>query len=173
MQLFFRGYPTIRTERLILRQLTFADIADLYDLYNAKETQEFQTQYYYSRESLLQYILSQDQSFSNHEKIMWAIERKSDKTFIGVRVIYNDGNDEYEIQGDTRKIFWRKGYTKEAYKGILKFIKEVYGGQKALVYSKIRVHNENAIALINSLDFKFQKILSENGVHMLKYIKEI
>jgi ribosomal-protein-alanine N-acetyltransferase len=173
MQLFFRGYPTIRTDRLVLRQLLISDLSELYELYNARETQQFQTPHYYTQNDLFQYILTQEEKFNAFEKIMWVIERKSDRAFVGVRIIYNDGNDEYEIQGDTKKRYWRQGYTKESYLGILNFIKEAYGSKKATVYSKIRTDNENAIALINSLDFDFDKINYENGVPLIKYVKTI
>jgi RimJ/RimL family protein N-acetyltransferase len=173
MQLFFRGYPTIRTDRLVLRQLLISDLSELYELYNARETQQFQTTHYYSQNDLLKYILNQEQKFNDYEKIMWVIERKSDRAFIGVRILYNDGNDGYEIQGDTKQKFWRQGYTKEAYIGILNFIKEAYVNGKATVYSKIRIQNENAIALINSLDFAYEKIDYESDVPLIKYVKKI
>lgn len=173
MQLFFRGYPTIRTNRLILRPLSLADLTDLYTLYNAPETQQFQMHHYYSKDDLKRYILTQDQQFFANEKIMWVIERKSDHAFIGIRIIYNDGNDQYEIQGDTKQAYWRQGYTKEAYIGILNFIKEAYGKSSATIYARVQVENENAIALMNSLDFTFENIIHENGVPLLKFIKKI
>lgn len=173
MQLFYRGYPTIRTERLILRQLLVSDIEDLYELYNAPETQLYQTHHYYSKNDLLKYIFSQEQQFLSHEKIMWVIERKSDRAFIGMRILYNDGNDEYEIQGDTKKKYWRQGYTKEAYQGILNFIREAYGNAAAIVYARVQIENEQAIALMNAVQIEFDQVIQENGVPLLRFVKKI
>ena len=125
------------------------------------------------RSNLLQYIISQDESFFSYEKIMWVMQRKEDNAFIGMRILYHDGNDTYEIQGDTKKEFWRQGYTKEAYQGILDFIEESYAASSASIYSRIQIENENAIALVNSIGFSFDQIIHENGVPLLRFVKKI
>jgi len=164
----FSKFPVIQTQQLILRKLVISDIDELYELYNAEETQRYQTRYNYSRQSLINYILSQEEAFSNKEKIMWAIERVSDRAFIGVRIIYCDDPSGFiEVQGDTKKKFWRHGLTKEAYIGILSFLQQhkINGA-----YVKIQQQNINAIKLVESLNFTpINSFVSENGLPFIQY----
>ena len=52
MNLFFRGFPKINTERLTLRQVEEKDLQDLYQLFNSIDTKKFQNPHYYSNEEL-------------------------------------------------------------------------------------------------------------------------
>lgn len=164
-------FPTIKTERLVLRKLKVSDVDDLYALYNSAETQRFQNKHYYSRDSLIEYILIQDIAFNNGEQIIWAIERISDNAFIGVRILYCDeGSDFMEIQGDTKSIFWKQGYTKEAYKGILSFLKNknIEG-----VYAKINSENSNATFLIKSIGFTLNRSYIENDLIFNEFVLDL
>lgn len=174
MNLFFRGFPKISTDRLTLRQVEKKDLHNIYELFNSYETKKYQNPHYYSIEELSEYIDEIKIAFRNHEKIVWVLERKSDNAFIGIRILYNDGNDRFEIQGDTRSEYWRKGYTKEAYLGIIKFIKNTYNGSFATIYSEIQNENMAAIGLVCSLNFDFQKsFIADNGQKMLIFQKII
>jgi RimJ/RimL family protein N-acetyltransferase len=168
MSLFEKGMPIFETKRLTLRQPVIEDLNTIYDLYNAPETQQFQTKHYYSKNQLLQYIVSQEMAFWNQEKIMWVLERKSDRAIVGMRILYHDGDDKYEIQGDTFKQFWRKGYTKEAYLAILSFI-SYHCDNHSLVYSKIQTLNYNAIRLIESMNFTKVNQFTENELSFYEY----
>lgn len=111
----FLEFPIIKTKRLTLRQVGPADLPDLYQLFNAEETQKYQMQHHYSMEELMLYIDGLAKSFRNQSQIVWAIERNTDKRFLGLRVLYNDVDSELmEIQG----------YTKEAYIGIILFLQK-------------------------------------------------
>lgn len=174
MNLFYRGFPKINTERLTLRQVEKKDLQDLYQLFNSVETKKFQNSHYYSNEELIDYIDNIKTLFNNQEQIVWILERKSDNAFIGIRILYNDGNDRFEIQGDTKTEYWRNGYTKEAYCGLIKFIKNTYNGSVAKIYSEIQNENVAAIRLVSSLNFDFQKsYVAENGKKMMIYQKII
>ncbi|GAA4339478.1 GNAT family N-acetyltransferase [Flaviaesturariibacter amylovorans] len=171
MDIFSSDYPVIQTKRLALRPLENRDLASLYELYNSPDTQAFQSKHYYSVEALGQYISGQTNAFRSKEKIMWGIERKADGKLIGVRILYNDGNQTFEIQGDTRTEFWRQGYTKEAYRAIIDFLKKSY--EKCTVYGKVQAQNIGAKRLLESLEFTQTGMHQNNGITFLTYTKEI
>lgn len=170
MKIFDNNYPTIQTDRLILRKIEFRDLLELYNLYNSAEIQRFQSKYYYTQLELQKYIRDQDKNFKSGKKIMWTIERKSDQKFIGIRILYNDGNNKYEIQGDTKQKYWRKGYTKEAYLGIIKFLKKKVC--KFSIYGTVQSNNENARYLLKSLGFEKQESYFNDNLIFEKYVKQ-
>lgn len=165
----FLKFPVIKTERLILRMLNLSDLEELYQLYNSESTQKYQGRQYYSKQYLIQKILNQEVVFKRGTEIIWAIERVSDQEFIGIRILYNDENNEFvEIQGDTKQKYWRQGYTKEAYNGILKYLKE---NKVKGVYSSIQSKNIGATSLVESLNFKkIREDTYEDGLIFDTYI---
>lgn len=166
-QLLFKKFPRIETKHLVLRKLTHFDSDDLDELFNSQDIQMYQSHVYYSREDLYNYVESQNYTFNNHEIIKWVIERKSDGKFIGVRILYCDDNSGWvEIQGDTKKEYWRMGYTKEAYKGIIKHLRSLnFKG----VRSVIQYENTSAKFLLKSLNFKLFNEFFSNGLKFQEY----
>jgi RimJ/RimL family protein N-acetyltransferase len=167
----FYNFPKIETRNFTLRKLDLKDIDNLDKLFNSPDTQRYQTPNFYSKSDLYDYVESQKQSFSKREIVKWVIERKRDKSFIGLRILYCDDNSGWvEIQGDTKKEYWKKGYTKEVYKGIIKQLTEFkFTG----IYSKIQADNTNAKYLLNSLNFKMHQNYISNGINFQEYRHEL
>jgi ribosomal-protein-alanine N-acetyltransferase len=164
----FYQFPIIKTERLILNPLNEADLDELYHLYNADDTQQYQSNHYYSKDSLRKYIKDQSNSFQAKEKIMWAIRDNQTKEFIGVRIFYCDNPSSGEIQGDTKKAKRRKGLTKEAYLGIIKYLKACnFEG----IYSRIQSENLSAIKLSESVGLiKYSEEKDPTGLKSYTYM---
>lgn len=168
IQNLFLQFPTLETGRLILRKLELRDLASLYTLYNSPHTQMYQTKYVYTLPELMTYLRTQDRAFQNQTKIMWALERKLDNRFIGIRILYADDDLQFvEMQGDTFQEFWNQGYTKEAYIAILVHLQKCgLGG----VYTKVQANNLNAIYLMKSLNFTpIQKYRIQGGIDFIKF----
>jgi len=147
------------------------DIGNLDKLFNSPDTQRYQTSNFYFEKDLYDYVVSQNQTFNNHEIVKWVIERKSDSSFVGIRILYSDDNSGWvEIQGDTKKEYWRKGYTKESYLAIIDLLKEC--GFKG-IYSKVQTNNTNAKHLLNSLNFKLNQNYVSNGINFQEYRHEL
>ena len=167
----FHKFPKLETKNLTLRKLDFNDINNIDELFNSPDIQEYQSQVFCSYSDLYKYVESQEKTFHNHKIVKWVIERKSDSSFIGVRILYCDDNSGWvEIQGDTKKEYWRKGYTKEAYLAIIDLLKKC--GFKG-IFSKIQAFYTNAQHLLNSLNFiLYQDFISE-GIYFQEYRLEL
>ncbi len=166
-QLLFRKFPTIKTDNFVLRKLGHYDLGNLNELFNNPEIQKYQSSNHYSRQDLYDYVESQNETYDNHEIIKWVIERKVDGEFIGLRILYCDDDSGWvEIQGDTKKEFWRKGYTKEVYNGIIGKLREC-GFQG--IRSVVQTSNKNALFLLKSMGFTLYKEYISNGISFQEY----
>lgn len=172
----FDRFPYLQNEKVFLCEPLRSEYKKLQTLFNSSDTQRYQSSYNFSDLEMFNYVGSLDSEFRKKRKILWVIKSKEvivDRNFeiIGIRVLYCDDNSGYvEIQGDTFKTYWRKGYTKSAYQLIIDFLKQ--NGGKGIV-ANIQPSNISAIKLVESLGFKFDKgFLNEYDVEQMRYILE-
>ena len=104
------------TERLILREYTFDDFSDLRKIISDPETMKHYPKPYDDK-GVLRWL---EWSIDNYKKYgfgLWAIELKTDGTFIGdcgITMQNIDGESLPEIGYHINKRYWRCGYAKEA-----------------------------------------------------------
>jgi ribosomal-protein-alanine N-acetyltransferase len=116
----------LKTNRLNIRELTFADINNVHKLHSLPETDEFNTlgipENIQTTENILnEWLIKQKQEPRN--SYIFCMDRNDDNEFIGLIAIIL-GKENYktaEVWFKIHKNHWQQGYTTEALIRILKF----------------------------------------------------
>lgn len=116
----------LKTNRLKIRELTFADLDNVHKLHSLPETDEFNTlgipETIQTTEKILEEWLTLQKQEPRKSYIL-GIEKNDNNGFVGLIAI-NLGKVNYrtaEVWFKTHKDFWRKGYTTEALTKLLEF----------------------------------------------------
>jgi RimJ/RimL family protein N-acetyltransferase len=116
----------LNTNRLNIRELTFADIDNVHELHSLPETDEFNTlgipETIQTTEKILtEWLTLQKQT--PRTSYIFCIDKNDDNNFVGL-IAMNLGKANYrtaEVWFKIHKDFWRKGYTTEALTKLLDF----------------------------------------------------
>jgi RimJ/RimL family protein N-acetyltransferase len=116
----------LKSDRLILTEITNKDLTDVHTLHSIPEVDEYNTlgipkDISETKDFLEQIIL--DQRSSNRKQICWAIREKSSNDFIGIAglVFAAQRFKMAEIYFKISPVFWGKGYATELANRILSF----------------------------------------------------
>jgi RimJ/RimL family protein N-acetyltransferase len=116
--------PEIETQRLLLRQVTTADLDDWAErIFGDPEV----IRYMPKRD--MTPLQRAERAFNNYNRLWethgiggWAITDKKDGEFIGsIEIEYLDDTDEYELGYCLSKDYWNKGIATEAARGVVRF----------------------------------------------------
>lgn len=116
----------LQTKRLLLRELTSADLNAVHELHSLPETDEFNTLGIPENLQTTESILNEWLTFQKQEpriSYVLAIEKNEDHSFIGLMGL-NLGKEKYktaEVWYKIHKDFWNQGYTTEALNQLLHF----------------------------------------------------
>lgn len=116
----------LKTNRLHIRELTFADIDNVHELHSLPETDEFNTLGIPQTIQTTQKILADWIALQKQEPrnlYVFGLDRNDDNKFIGL-IALTLGKPNYrtaEVWFKLHKDFWRKGYTTEALTRLLDF----------------------------------------------------
>lgn len=138
-----KGLPweITQTERLILRELTVADVPRLYELYEDEQINRFVEPLYQPMEKEIEYTQAYIKNvYHFYGYGIWAIILKETGELIGrAGIEYKEGFDGLELGFMLGKQYWHKGYAREACEAVL-----IYGREMLEEYSyRAIVHEEN------------------------------
>jgi ribosomal-protein-alanine N-acetyltransferase len=155
----FSKFPTLQTERLILRQVNENDLSELHELNNDPDVIKNINEgaHFTPSESFNNIVNFFPRLFNNEECITWGIALKENNELIGIRRCYVDSSNEpVTIQGQIRRKYRNKNYTFEAYIEIIKFLRiaEVKG-----IKANTTKDNLPAINLLKKLGFEEQYLV--------------
>lgn len=140
-------FPELSNERVLLRAVTKADIAQLREIsfYDAKLAE--------SPEQAWQMQEHIDRDYREGHGIHWCIEEIAAKCVVGTCGFYRGfHNEEGELGCVLRPAFHGKGYMTEAMKLAIDFGFDVIGLQK--IIANTTMQNQKAIRLLERLAFK-------------------
>jgi len=147
-------FPSLETERLILDQITTADIPSIV-IYagNKKITDNTRTMPHpYFAEDAIAWINMANQGFRNKDNYIFAMRNNHDNSFMGgIGLTLESEHNRAEIGYWIAEPFWNKGFTSEAVKALLKF------GFEHLQLNKI-------VAAYISTNIASGKIMIKNGM---------
>jgi ribosomal-protein-alanine N-acetyltransferase len=124
LKLNFTPFPTLSTERLVLRQIQMDDADVLFDLRSNENVNK-----YLDREKpasvadVRKFIEKLNQFLLDNESILWAISLKNDPALIGIICLWNiskehhTGEAGFELQPSQQ----RKGYMQEALEKVISY----------------------------------------------------
>jgi [ribosomal protein S5]-alanine N-acetyltransferase len=153
-------FPTLETERLILRELVKEDAADLFSYFSKQEVMRYYGQEAFSSMGQVETIIRHfSDSYQNNRGIRWGIQRKGSKHVIGTLGLNNlvMSHKRAEIGYEIHPDYWRNGYTSEAVERVVSYALEELGLNRvgALIY----MENDASNNLIKKLGFQHEGIL--------------
>ena len=159
-------FPTLETERLILRAFKETDLKNLFATYSEDEvTKYYDLESMKSKSEAIEILEVFKTRFEKGIGIRWAIELKETGGYIG-DCGYNPWNKrdrKAEIGYALIPKYWGKGYAVEAIKSMLH-----YGFRKLEIVKLRRImamidpRNEKSIQLVEKLGFQHEGTLREN-----------
>ncbi len=168
-------FPTLQTERLILRQLTMGDLEFVFRHFSDPQV----TQYLMDEPPVADHDQAraiiefyQEPEAKSHNR--WAIVRKADQRLIGT-IGYHKWVKAYsraEVGYDLGPDYWGQGYMSEAFREVIRHGFEGMGLHRieALVY----VGNDASIQLLKRMGFQQDGLLRDyfclNGVYYNHYV---
>ena len=155
MEINFNPFPTLTTERLLLRKLSIYDANEIYFLRSDERVNKYiDRPRAASLEDAYNFINKINHDIENNECIDWAITFKDDSELIGSICLWNFAIEEnktevgYELLPD----FQRKGIAQEALSAVINFGFEVMKLKTIEAYT----HKENlqSTKLLEKFNFK-------------------
>lgn len=123
--MFFKEFPTIQTERLLLRALHFTDAPALFDYFSRDEVTEFyDLPTFQSVQEAHELLLAWQERYQNSDSIRWAITRlEQPERLIGTCGFHNFSTENFraEIGYELHPDWWLTGIMTEAIQALIPF----------------------------------------------------
>ena len=170
METIFDDLPTLETERLILRKITFDDIEDMFEYCSNDEVTKYVTwETHQSIAETKEFVKIAHSQYVDKMVAPWAIEYKENGKMIGTVdfVWWRPAHRNAEIGCVISQDYWSKGISTEAVKKVLQF-----GFRKMdLVRIQARCFTENigSAKVLEKVGMSFEGILRKGMFVKGKY----
>ncbi len=155
----------IKTERLILREITKDDVNEIFEIFSDEDVAKFD---WFAPikdiDAALKFIQRYKESFEEKEEITWGIALKETNKLIGICCLGNFESDSRraEIGYDIKKTEWNKGYATESVKAITE-----YGFNKLnlnRIEAFITPGNDASVKVLKNLGYTQEGIVRERDL---------
>jgi ribosomal-protein-alanine N-acetyltransferase len=168
---FFERHPTLETERLILREVTVADAADLFAYFGDPETALYVSHPAHKAVEETEEVLSRSSNYlALHDSFRFAIERKSDKKAIGTIDLYSFSSEHHrmEIGYMLASAYWGFGYMTEAIREIIRFAFEEMSMHR--IEAECETENIRSCKLAERCGMKLEATFVENEINKERFV---
>ena len=160
----FSRFPTLETDRLILRELTVSDYKAVFDIFRHSEVTRFYDQETFKGlEPAKNFVDSCIKRFYDRLGIRWGLVHKADMKLIGTCGLHKlvDKFSRAEIGYDLALDYWRRGLMSEAIKVILDHCFREVGFNR--IEALCMTGNSSSICLLEKLKFRPEGTLRQYG----------
>lgn len=161
----FEVFTTLKTERLILREIDESDVEDIYQIFSNPEVARYDWFYpIKSRDEAMKIINGYKNEFEDQEEITWGIALKENNKLIGICCLgdFEIKARRAEIGYDLMQTEWNKGYATEAVKSVVNF------GLKQMdlnrIESFITPGNDASVKVLEKANFIKEGIVRERDL---------
>ncbi|TDW46611.1 ribosomal-protein-alanine N-acetyltransferase [Flavobacterium sp. 270] len=169
MNTAFSNFPTLQTERLLLRSVSEQDAAPIHKLQSDPVVNAFVGRENSSTlESAKAYILRMETLVQKNECMYWVIASKNDSSFIGCVCLWNydQENEIVEIGYEMLSELQGKGFMTEALNAVIAF---TFDTMKAkLITAFPSADNLSSVAILKKLHFVFENEAYNNKHQNIK-----
>lgn len=149
----FSPFPSLITERLILRQVTIEDENEFYFLKSDEEVRKYLDTKAKTMNEAREFLYKINDGIVNNEWILWGISQKNTKFMIGTICLWNISKDQSiaEIGYELIPSYQGKGLMQEA---VIKVI--TYGFESMKLHSLVAIsdlNNSKSIKLLTRTNF--------------------
>ncbi len=165
IQIDFKPFPKLETERLLLRAIELSDVDDLFEILSDPVVAE--NDYFYpvdSKEKAISFIERYHRELENNEEITWGIILKENQKLIGTFCLGSFDKDakRAEIGYAISQEQWGKGYATEATKQILSY------GFKNLKLNRIEATitpgNDSSVKVLEKSGFEREGLVRQRDL---------
>ncbi len=167
IDLIFKSFPTLETERFILRQVKESDYSYIYDIYSEEEAVKYQqtnpmTTIEQAKKSVEAFL----KGFNEKRFIRWCIAEKETDKVIGLITLNNfdKNNSSATIGYMLNKKYWRKNIMSEAGEKVIN-----YGFKTSNLHRiEASIHPDNiaSIKLCSKLGFEREGLRKESAYNI-------
>jgi ribosomal-protein-alanine N-acetyltransferase len=168
----FTPFPVIKTEGLILRQLSINDDKEIFALRSDKQMNKYlDRQPSNTIEDARNFILKIAEIVKQNESIYWAITLTDNDRLAGTICLFNFSNEhsKAEIGYELLPAFQRQGIMQEAISKVIAFGFDVLGLKTIEAYTHLE--NENSSKLLTKYNFRKQENMNSNSNNMFVTFK--
>lgn len=126
------GTIRLETERLILRNFTMEDVKEVFNNWGRDDEVSKYVRWstHKNIDETKEYLESVMDKYNKNIEFEWGITLKDTGELIGAISAFISEDDRYEIGYNIAKKHWRKGYTTEALKEVMKYLINEVGIKK-------------------------------------------
>ena len=158
----FTPFPTLHTQRLILRQLTLHDEQEIFELRTNDAVNRFlNRQKPQSLQDVRQFIQLITDNVQKNETVYWAIALAHDPKLIGTIILWNlkPENDMAELGYELLPQYQGQGLMQEALTSVIGY--GFTNMQLKTIEAGVHIHNNSSIKLLEKNHFIPQPLLQE------------
>ncbi|BBH23559.1 N-acetyltransferase [Paenibacillus baekrokdamisoli] len=168
---YFDQFPILSTGRLVLRQMTLEDAADLYHIYSDKQVIKYLDWNGPSDvEQARALILSWNELFMDKKLLPWGITRQSDPKLIGT-IMYMPSRGTFEtiplfplsIGFELSTEYWNQGIMSEALEEVTQFGIHTIGAHR--IQADVVPENTASLRILKKFGFKYEGLLKQYLKH--------
>ncbi|WP_028605603.1 GNAT family N-acetyltransferase [Ottowia thiooxydans] len=157
-------FPTLTTDRLILRQTSLADVDSLFRMFSDPAVVEF-----YDIEALQNRVQAEEiidlhhRLFESKRGVRWGIALRESGTLVGTAGFFGkiEAYSSALLGYDLSPVQWRKGIMVEALRAILNYGFSQYGLNR--IQATTDLDSSRSIATLKRVGFQEEGVLRESG----------
>jgi len=161
----FTPFPSLTTERLILRRLSVEDENEIYAIRSDERVNKYlDRQSCTSLDEALKFINKINAGILNNESIYWAVSFKDKKKLIGTICLWNISDDcsKADIGFELFPEYQGKGIMQEAAKAVIEYGFNIMGLKR--IEGEVAPGNTKSINLMRKFNFKLKDNNMNEGV---------
>jgi RimJ/RimL family protein N-acetyltransferase len=154
--------PTIKTDRLLLREISAADVDDFYNVYSNPEVMRYwSTPPLPNKDAASKLIAQIHEGFSRQELLKWGIALRADNTLIGSVTLFHPDfiHRRAEIGYVLGRPYWRQGYMQETLNAVLNYAFTVLNFHR--IEADVDPRNAASVKTLEQLGFQREGYLRE------------
>jgi ribosomal-protein-alanine N-acetyltransferase len=157
----FTRFPTLETERLLLREIRHSDANDLFEVFSDPVAMQYYgSPAHTSPDDTHAWIDRVQARYAAREALRWGVTLKSsDDQLIGTCSLHHFGPGRAETGYDLNRAYWGRGIMTEAMRAVLTYVFDVLELHR--VEAMIDIQNEASKALLLKLGFTYEGNLRE------------
>jgi ribosomal-protein-alanine N-acetyltransferase len=155
----FTPFPTLQTDRFILRKLNKSDARNIFEIRSDEEYSKLTgVKRYESVEEAEGYIARVEGMIDRNEAILWSIVMKGNNEYVGGICLWNISDDktQAEIGYDLLPKHRGNGYIQEAIAAVSRYAFDVLKLDR-IVAEEVRVENIKSIKVLERYGFQLEK----------------
>jgi ribosomal-protein-alanine N-acetyltransferase len=162
MKELFELFPTIETERLVLRKMTLADAANVFEYFSDElVTRYFGIENFTKLEEAEEIIKAFNNGYEKKAAIRWGIALSETNEIIGSIGFHNINrtNSRVEVGYEITRKEWNKGYATEALLAAIAFMFETVGVNR--IGATVRPENIPSQQMLKKIGFYQEGVLED------------